>query len=104
MKAQSARRSLATMPVNAFAAPATSPRAIASRTAAGVGSIDLDIFDVDLLHQRQYPRRCADVHTIAPGRVAPFACARVPDSKSVWICCDPNAAPLAGRQIHANPA
>ena len=36
MKAQSARRSLAMMSVSAFAAPATSPRAIASRTPAAV--------------------------------------------------------------------
>ena len=60
--------------------------------------------DVDLLHQRQYPRRCADVHAIAPGRVAPLACARVPDSKSVGIRCDPHATPLARRQLHASPA
>src|SRR6185503_18852736 len=103
MKAQSARRSLVTMSDSVFAAPARSPRAIASRTAAGVGSIDWDISDVDLLHQGQYPRGCADVHAIAPRRMAPFACARVPDSKRVGIRRDPDATTLAGRQLHASP-
>src|SRR5262245_12018258 len=97
VKAQSAWRSPAMMPVRACAAPATSPRAIASRTASGVGSIGMDIPDVDRLHQRKFPRRCADVHTIAPGRLAPLAGPRVPDAKRVGIHRDPDAAPLAGR-------